>query len=51
MYEEEIMAISVLGVIIILPLSCGLIIFIQNLYINRRNIINRIEDTNNYSEI
>jgi hypothetical protein len=51
MYEEEIMAIGVMGVIIVLPLICGLIFFIQNVCINRRNTINRIEDTNNYSEI
>ena len=51
MYEEEIMAIGIIGIIIILPLICGLIFFIQNLCINRRNTINTIEDTNNYSEI
>ena len=43
MYEEEIMAISILGVVIILPLICTLIFFIQNLCTNRR------ENTDEYS--
>jgi len=45
MYDEEIMAISIMGVVIILPLICTLIFFIQNLCRNRR------ENTDEYSPV
>jgi hypothetical protein len=43
MYEEEIMAISILCVVFVVPLICTLIFFIQNLCRNRR------ENTDEYS--
>lgn len=51
MYEEEIMAITIMGIVFVIPLLCVLIILFRNLCINRRNSIDRIEVTNDYLEI
>jgi hypothetical protein len=51
MYQEEIMAISIMCIVFVLPLFCGLIILFKNLCIDRINHVNTIQDTNNYSEI
>jgi hypothetical protein len=45
MYEEEIMAISILCVVFVLPLLCMILILIKNLCINRR------ENTDDYSPV
>ena len=45
MYEEEIIAISIMCVVFILPLICMLFILIKNLCINRR------ENTTDYSPV
>ena len=45
MYEEEIMTISILCVVFILPLICILFILIKNL------CINRTENTDDYSHV
>jgi hypothetical protein len=45
MYEEEIMAISILFVVFIIPLICILFILIKNLCINTR------ENTDDYSPV
>ena len=51
MYEEEIMAITIMGIVFVIHLLCVLIILFRNLCINRRNSIDRIEVTNDYLEI